>query len=156
MSGFAATRKQDWESKLRAMWNAGSHRNGDHRHREPMLPELVGRASLKFRAVPMLVEKQEEAQTRARPFRFAIGATVVAAILAAFSPAAPHFFPAAFPRDPEKQQALESCRRADPNFVRFLPGDRDTCYDRFAHLGSAPAGVQHPEFRQSTINSKHH
>jgi hypothetical protein len=104
----------------------------------------------------MMVEKQRETPAPARPFRFAIGAAVVAAILAAFSPATPHLFPAAFPKDPEKQQALESCRRADPNFVRFLPGDRDTCYDRFAHLGPAPAGVQHPEFRQPTINSKHH
>jgi hypothetical protein len=104
----------------------------------------------------MIVEKQRETRARTRPLGFAIGAAAVAAVLAAFSPASPHLFPAAFPQDPEKQQALESCSRADPTFVRFLAANRDACYERFSNLTVAAAGVLRPGFRQSVVNSTRH
>lgn len=40
-----------------------------------------------------------------------------------------------YPSDPNKQQALDLCMLADPNFNRLDSSTRDACY---RHAGSAP------------------
>ena len=39
---------------------------------------------------------------------------------------------AAYPSEPEKQQALDLCSRTDPTFIRFFASDRATCYERLS------------------------
>jgi hypothetical protein len=58
----------------------------------------------------------------------------LAAICAALAPAVLRLARDAYPSEPERRQALESCGRADPTFVRFLASDRSACYERFPGL----------------------
>jgi hypothetical protein len=55
---------------------------------------------------------------------------ILAAALAVLLPALLYLDRAAYPSEPEKQQALAACSRADPAFVRFLASERDACYAR--------------------------
>ena len=76
------------------------------------------------------------------PTRVGLALTIVAAIGLLLAPLLLHLDRAAYPSDPERQQALEACRRSDPTFVRFSAGDREACYDRFRHLAQRAAVAQ--------------
>ena len=74
--------------------------------------------------------------------RLGLALAVIAAAIGLLAPLLLHLDSAAYPRNPEKQQALEACRRADPTFVRFSAGDRDACYDRFHRSDRAVLAAQ--------------
>ena len=39
----------------------------------------------------------------------------------------------AYPGDAKKREALRACSAENPAFVRFLPDERDACYERMEH-----------------------
>ena|ERR1700687_849446 len=71
--------------------------------------------------------------------RLVVMAAVLAMTGAALSPALLHRDRAAYPSEPDKQQALELCSRADPTFVRFLASERAACYEHFPGLAARTA-----------------
>ena len=76
------------------------------------------------------------------PRRLVLALTAMVAMGGVLSPALLHLDHAAYPSEPQKQQALAACSRADPTFVRFFASDRATCYERFPGLiepATAPA-----------------
>lgn len=94
-------------------------------------------------------QRQTRAPVGARPAVIA----AVAFAAAAFSPVLLLLDQAAYPREPEKRQALDLCSRTDPTFVRFLAANRDACYDRFSGLTVAAAGgVLQPNIRPPSVH----
>jgi hypothetical protein len=85
--------------------------------------------------------------------RVGVGAAAVAAAVAVSAPTLLRLDPAAYPKEPEKRQALDLCGRTDPTFVRFLASDRDACYRRLSDLAPAAAGgLRRPDVREPVIH----
>jgi hypothetical protein len=79
---------------------------------------------------------------RPAPRRLAVALTAIVAIGGALSPALLRLDHAAYPSEPQKQQALDACGRADPTFVRFFASDRAACYQRFPGLTERAAAAE--------------
>ena len=90
----------------------------------------------------LLRQYRAEPEIAARPKRLGLLVTVVVAAGAALAPLLLRFDHAAYPSDPEEQQALAACGRADPTFVRFFASDRAACYKRFPRLEERSAGAR--------------
>jgi hypothetical protein len=74
---------------------------------------------------------------RSRPLAIVLGCVV--AVLAALAPLLLRLDPGSYPGDPRKLRALNECARGDPTFLRFLPRDRASCYERFHELSAQAA-----------------
>ncbi|HEX3864970.1 MAG TPA: hypothetical protein VHY35_25055 [Stellaceae bacterium] len=83
----------------------------------------------------LIREYQQEISAPSRPGRLIL----LASMLAILSPFLLRLDRAAYPSEPDKQQALELCGRADPTFVRFFASERDACYARVINRAARAA-----------------
>jgi hypothetical protein len=72
-------------------------------------------------------------QVRRCPRRLIV-VSILVATCAIITPVLLRLVPDAYPSEPEKQRALEMCSQVNPTFLRYLPSERETCYQRFPTL----------------------